>query len=332
MKKYLISIISILLFLSVLGFACLWRVFTKQEIPSQLLSALLGASVTVVITNLLLNSQTESEFNKQKQGKVYEEKLYYFRNYLQLVCQLSLGRSLNEKQRMDLQCQVSLIAMHMEPCNLKEVVDNTDHILTSCCQVDERGKENVRKRLMNIVQCFRRELYGKSISDAVEIGNIGFDTLASNATLYNEYPQVGSLPSDYTVKQQSEGFSWFSTAEKWEEMGWKKDDGNAGSDYLRYYLGDKENPLAYVEVRYEIFYKHYILRVLCRKTPDAVESLFIQFGGFKNKELWWKVLDSPFFEMPRCELLNHFDHSDEYKEALFPWFDAAIYTIDRQGK
>lgn len=79
------------------------RLFKIGDIPLQFYGALVGAAITVVITNLLLNSQTESEFNKQKQEKVYEEKLHIFHNYLRLICDISLGRSINEKQQNELQ-------------------------------------------------------------------------------------------------------------------------------------------------------------------------------------------------------------------------------------
>lgn len=322
--------ITVVLF--VLMFIVAWglRLLPINDIPLQFFAALVAAAITVVITDLLLKSQTKSEFNKQKQEKVYEEKLHIFQNYLRLVCDISLGRSINEKQQIELQYLISLIAMHMDPDNLKDVIRSTGQLLNTRCQIDEIDNGSTSNWLMSIVQCFRKELYGKDIPIPIEEGNDFFTSMISNATLYNEFPKIGCLPSGYTVKQDTNTFHWNSEIEKWVAKGWKKDDENKNADYLRFYLGDKENPTSYVEVRYEIIYQHYILRVFCKDNQNVAKNLVTQFGGFRNRNTWWRVLDSPFYEMHRCELISDFDSTHTLKESLYPWFDIAFFTIEKQ--
>lgn len=326
------TIITVVLFLLMFIVAPVLHLLQVGDLPLQFYAALVAAAITVVITNLLLKSQTESEFNKQKQEKAYEEKLHIFQNYLRLICDISLGRSINEKQQIELQYQVSLIAMHMEPSNLKDALQSTGKILNTRCQIDEIDNADTSYWLMSIVQCFRKELYGKDIPTPMDEGEDYFTSMISNATLYNEFPQIGYLPSGYTIEQETNTFHWSSEIKKWETKGWKKDKGNENADYMRFYVGQKEKPASFVEVRYEIIYQHYILKVFCESNEDVAKNLVAQFGGFRNTTMWWRVLDSPFYEMHRCELMRDFDSNPTLKEALYFWFDAAFFTIEKQNK
>lgn len=326
MKKT--TLLSVSLFVLMFVFALILRLLKVGEIPLQFYAALLGASITVVITNLLLNSQTQSEFDKQKQEKVYEEKLRFFQEYLKMICNLSLGRSISTQQQIDLQYQASLISMHMAPENIKEVLEKTDKILTNRCQLDERNDADIRRLLMDIVQCFRRELYGSSTQRPLDPQDNIFVNMAMNATLYNEFPQVGVLPSNHTFKQECTDFLWHEEVQKWMNLGWKKDVRNVHSDYLRFYFGRRCDPKAYIEIRFEIYYQHYILRAFSKMDNNVNHVLMTKFGGFTNGQYWWKVMDSPFYEFEPGELMKNFDVSPQYKKALYPWFEAVIYEMN----
>lgn len=153
-------IASVALFVLMFILAVSLHLIEFEKVPEQFFAAVLAAAITALITDLLLKNQTNSEFDKLKQERVYEEKLQIYQNYLHLVCNLSLGRSVSEKQQIELQYQVSLIAVHMAPENFKVVLERTDNILTARCQIDERNDKEIRNWLIDIVQCFRYELFG----------------------------------------------------------------------------------------------------------------------------------------------------------------------------
>jgi len=76
-------IITAILFL--LGFcliAVLLNVFSLHQLPASFIGATLGALITVIITNILLKSQTESEEEKERSIKVFEKKSPIFQGYI----------------------------------------------------------------------------------------------------------------------------------------------------------------------------------------------------------------------------------------------------------
>ena len=176
------TIASVALFILMFILAVSLHLLKFEDVPGQFFAALLAAAITALITDLLLKNQTNSEFDKLKQERVYEEKLQIFQNYLHFVCNLSLRRSVSEKQQMELQYQVSLIAVHMAPENFKVVLESTDNILTARCQIDERNDREIRNWLIDIVQCFRYELYGEEAPRPLAIDDSSFVSLMVNSS------------------------------------------------------------------------------------------------------------------------------------------------------
>ena len=77
--------ISILLGLIALGVAVAFRLFSEADLWFQMFSAILGVIITVIITNLLLNSQTTNDIERERNSEIFKEKLRIYQEFLQAL-------------------------------------------------------------------------------------------------------------------------------------------------------------------------------------------------------------------------------------------------------
>lgn len=78
-KDWLMLIILIFLFIGILFFH---HIFTGFDLAFQLMAACLGALLTMFITKMLLRNQSESEEKKEKNVKIYENKIEVYSNFI----------------------------------------------------------------------------------------------------------------------------------------------------------------------------------------------------------------------------------------------------------
>ena len=331
------SLISILLFVVVLIVAYLWHLFTEQDIPFQMLSALLGAAITVIITNLLLNNQTESEFANQKKTKIYEEKLRIYQDYLKMLCNIVKDKVIDDDDYTNLQYQLSLVALHTTDGHYQEIVNQTEELLSKGCPVENIEESCITNNMMNIVRCFQQELYGDGGKRKDGRGDSAvreLDAIVAAAKQYKEKAGVGTHPSDMVADKTT----WKEYLKKWEKLGWKKDEGNVEKDFLRFNLAElgyetddkgRTRGKVYVDILFELTYGHYIIRA--KSTPQAASLFQNRYGGFKARDTWWKVLESPFYEFGKMTLADDtFDSTPELQDIVACWFDDLIETINKK--
>lgn len=347
MKKYRMSIVSLVLFGVVFIIAYIWHLFTKEDVPFQMLAALLGAAITVVITNLLLNSQTESEFDKQKMSKVYEEKLQIYHQYINLLCDVVQDNKISIEELSKLKSQLSLVALHTSKESFNTVLMESAWLIKDeCSEPDANRIRNMSfSYLIKIVDCFHDELYGNSVNKIrkkkrsippVEYSCVDFlDTIMHTSVIYNKKGR-GRVTREPAVQE----IKFARKTKEWKEKyGWIKDEGNEiedpenndrtiKKDFLRFYKGDVNSPDKYVEIRYEIVYDHYILRGECGDL-DKVKILHNLYGGYMQGSMWWKVLNvSPFASMKIREFCNTFDDNTQLQELVALMFEDIIGILD----
>lgn len=128
-----------------------------SDFASQILAALAGAIVAAIITLFLLNSQTESEIKKQRDSKVFEEKLRIYENFYNELCKVVRDREITKEEEIDLQFQVANIAMHTTSEHIEHISKNVCEIIVG---VKSKNKEqNFLANLFEINHAFREELY-----------------------------------------------------------------------------------------------------------------------------------------------------------------------------
>jgi hypothetical protein len=62
--------------------AVIFKVFPLAELPASFIGAALGAVITIVVTGVLLKAQSESDVDKERNVKVFEQKSIVFQEYI----------------------------------------------------------------------------------------------------------------------------------------------------------------------------------------------------------------------------------------------------------
>ena len=81
-----IVIITTILIVIACFFAVYLRLFTGKELWYEMFAAILGVIISAVITMVLLKGQTETDVEREKTAKVFEEKLKIYQEYPHALC------------------------------------------------------------------------------------------------------------------------------------------------------------------------------------------------------------------------------------------------------
>lgn len=160
--------ISIALGLLACIIAVAFRLFSEADLWFQMFSAILGVIITVIITNLLLSSQSRSDIERERNSEIFREKLRIYQDFLQALYQVLKEEAVTPEEVMRLQFQTSYIAMHTSSENIRQVSQCVSNIVRMYSQCPgEDGKKILQdeklllRNLFDIVEIFRRELYSE---------------------------------------------------------------------------------------------------------------------------------------------------------------------------
>jgi hypothetical protein len=176
-NKTIIGLITIgILFFAIILSASIMGVFKGYEPYQQLIAAMLSVAATGVITALLLIFQRkqQEELNKEQRDfetkqkdkekkrlqdtKIFEEKLRIYKEFLHKLCDVVKDQDITREEEIELQFQVSYIAMHTKPSSINIISDNIKQILLKFKKEDAEAN-NMLERLFNIADEFHKELY-----------------------------------------------------------------------------------------------------------------------------------------------------------------------------
>ena len=128
------------------------------DASSQILSALAGAVVAAIITLFLLMGQTASEEKKERNSKIFEEKLRIYQEFLQKLCDVVKDQKITPEEEIELQFQVSYIAMHTSSNSINNISEQVKDIVEKIKR-GESGCNEMLEQLFNIADTFHKELY-----------------------------------------------------------------------------------------------------------------------------------------------------------------------------
>lgn len=192
--------IIFILFLAIILSASFMGVFNGYEPYQQLTAAMLSVAATGVITAMLLYFQRkqqeqlnkeqrdfqkqqekdqnefqvkliqdqqkfeEEQKNKEKQRlqetKIFEEKLSIYQNFLKKLCDVVKDQNITKDEEIEMQFQVSYIAMHTKSDSIQVISENVKDIIYRVKKGDEKAN-NMLEKLFEIADAFHEELYQK---------------------------------------------------------------------------------------------------------------------------------------------------------------------------
>lgn len=170
---------SVILGVMILLGAWFFQVFTDLEIASRLMAAILGVVITAIITQLLLQGQTDKEEHLRKNQQewqiehdrnntVFGEKLKIYQKFLDTLYNAVKDGELTESEKLELQYQTSLVAMHCNPENIQKLSEAVKLVIGGVCGKETQNSPNkdiLLKTLFEVVEALRKDLYDKNFID-----------------------------------------------------------------------------------------------------------------------------------------------------------------------
>ena len=314
-----------ILILLLIGFACFiavyFQVFSGKDLWFQMFAAILGVMITAVVTMVLLNGQSKKEIKREKEAKVFEEKLRIYQKYLHTLCEAIKKHQLTDEDRIRLQFQTASIAMHTEPKHIQKISGSISAIIASTCS-KEGSRTNVLEHLIDIVSCFHKELYQKEynppkkdkqidISSIAKVFQQVFDSaedggsdselqrLAVDLNISSAVPIILTSSDKREDKKQESAADltlWENAKKEWESEGWELD--LQGSD-LSIQNKSQDNPGVI-----EVLYCNDGFHIGARYSEDNYfsQALKERKKGRRSKGVWWNYLPEPYRDIPENEL------------------------------
>lgn len=337
--------------------------FSAHDAPFQLLAACLGAIVTALITGLLLKSQTKqqhelqqeqakqqqelqicqneaqtklqeqmakNELLREKETKVYEEKLHIYKEYLKKLCDVVKDRQLSNEEKIELQFQTAYITMHTkEDLHVKEISNSTSEILKLLCSKgssEVRSKtiaEELQSQLFTLVRCFEEELYGESKEkndnlrkEAAKIYANAFDSFESEENDVLATPI--SIPSRINFDELASKLE--KACPNWNDDWQIKMQGDG-------FRIQREGKIGAIEVGF--WENHYYIQAEYEGFSDFAKALKRKYGGRRSYGTWWcHITENGFYDIKQGEMLANLTQNESMQETMSNWIDILIKDID----
>ena len=162
-KENIFLIACVCFFVLFVIIAAISGAWPGKDVSAQFFSAMAGALVAAIITLFLLKGQTAVEADRQKDSKVFEEKLSIYKEFLQKLCDVVKDQKITPDEEIELQFQVSYIAMHTKSEAIKIISEQVRKIVVDI-KNNEKDSNNMLSQLFVISDALYKELYDKDNS------------------------------------------------------------------------------------------------------------------------------------------------------------------------
>ena len=155
--KYYIGLVFACLIACLIPIFC--QLFSIKDLWYESYAAIIGVVLTAIITFFLFKGQTSSEVKREKEAKVYEEKLQIYKEFLNCLCDIIQDGKITEEEKVRLKFQAASISMHTDSVKTKEISEHVCRIIGAV--QNGNNKDELLKELFGIVKVFRGVLYSK---------------------------------------------------------------------------------------------------------------------------------------------------------------------------
>ena len=159
-KETLFLVLCICFFALLVIIAAISGTWPGKDVSAQFFSAISGALIAAIITLFLLKGQTEVEADREKDSIVFKEKLRIYQEFLSKLCDVVKDMEITAQEEIELQFQVSYVAMHTEPEAIKTISKQVKDIVVDI-KNNVGGKKNMLNQLFIIADTLYKELYKK---------------------------------------------------------------------------------------------------------------------------------------------------------------------------
>lgn len=195
-KKHLTLLIAVVGLLVLICFALL--LIPESQLPTVLqssglvaiISAFLGVIMTVAVTAILLEKQSETqkdlmqrqsevETQKDKDVIVFEKKLLIYKDFLTKLHEIVKEEKISDDNVKELIFQISYVAMHTEANRVNEILKLLENTVAEIGN-NENGYEKLAKNILDIMLVLQESLYLEKLGKTDEINSDVFNGLITN--------------------------------------------------------------------------------------------------------------------------------------------------------
>ena len=345
-KNAVILSATVALIIIACAFAVYLRLYTGKELWYEMFAAIIGVIITAIITMMLLVGQTDSDEKREKKGKVFEEKLRIYQEYLSTLYDvIKDGKNTNE-EKLKLAFKTSSVAMHCAPERVEKISESVKEIFKRTIKEDGNALEKlseedlkvVLKNLFDIMEAFKADLYENYKRH---------ETLKWNKTLLNfldafkleqndgDVPQqmpVNTKDSIMAINPNTVNEEWENKKKEWTGRGWVVKDYFADKNGFMLTLtgsnAGNNNP-ASVDVGW--FNGHYYIQATFWRDPNFAKALKWKYGGRRSYGNWWKYFDKEFYNILEGQLYSNFCDNKELREYIYKWIERLMDIVEREN-
>ena len=292
-REHLIILITALLIVVACAFAVYLRLFTGKELWYEMFAAVLGVIITAIITMVLLRGQSDTDIERERAAKVFEEKLRIYQEYLSTLQNVIQDGCLSDEEKMRLEFQTSYVAMHCASENIAEISVAVREIIEYKCSYGEDFRfspEYLDMTLENFSTAYRNAKEGAEVDkDERQHLVVDLNVLSKDAGTVVEQLAVERDGNEPLSAEAVDGESLDKLVGQWRASGWNVlvDSKN---DSLR--IEKEGNP---GQVFIECYYGKYRLRAGYLNDADFSKPLKWDRGGKRSHGVWWQYLPEPYY-------------------------------------
>lgn len=164
----------------------LFRIFDVDGLPAQLSGVLLEVVITAIVTVLLLNGQSATEEERDKNLRVFAKKQEVYHNFLanfkQIILDSEITIDTHKKysnhaidEVKDLIFELGYIQLHSNEKNTHDIFEEVTKIIRLITEFEQQHQHNEQQRsefyshlsghLFKIISILKSDLYGEEIKE-----------------------------------------------------------------------------------------------------------------------------------------------------------------------
>lgn len=237
-KNIVITSVIIALIAIACAFAVYLKLYTGEELWYEMFAAIIGVIITAVITMMLLVGQTDNEEKREKKGKVFEEKLRIYQEYLTTLYKVIKDGKNSNSEKLKLAFKTSSVAMHCEHDRVEKISESVEKIFKLSINdngnaletLNEKGWNELLGELFKVMDEFKADLYqdfkGLKTSDWEKTLK-NFTTAFAQDKGDSNAPQTLPDEKDYKViytDTKAVEEEWINKKNEWTGKGWNIND------------------------------------------------------------------------------------------------------------
>ena len=309
----------------------------------------------------------EWRLKHDRSNVVFGEKLKIYQKFLDTLYNAVKDGELTESEKLELQYQTSLVAMHCEPENIQKLSGAVNQVITVVCEPSKKRSPNenaLLKTLFDVVEALRKDLYAKDFkpfpNDVKEqtIGNfnaayskakkgdedegkeakqhllVDLNVLSdvNHAMLNSSKIEGNSVSSENkaatVVDQRKYNTSlWEQAVERWTKARWTVASLESEDCPLQITRNDG-NP-GMIDMGF--YDNHYYIQARYEGDWNFSKCLKWDNGGRRQREMWWEYPPLAM-DVPKGSFISRFKSSPELQQYIIKRVDYLMGVLQKEHR